>query len=328
MVGFDFFRGCVMDRVEASSFQSDSISSSTHSTPHFDLDDPADAAAARLHAQAAELKMAPGDLEAFLKNGFEVGKIPAHPAMRRTMARYLKKNETSPPKWMVTSGLFPEFGLDLAERRKRIRILYKAAVLIIRRELKRHEVDAFKAERSIFWDPVAEVCQTLEIAPSKLSAFCKELTGNSLIQVIDSVRAERLKRKLRAGVKKFLVSSSQSLVSSSEPGAHGACLGTGMGDRWAVWKALKTNRRWPEFSQNSWAQELGFSSYRRLYRACQVVYGATPHQLEMGLIGECLETAEDRGQMTEDRAEEISLEEAERVVREIRADEWMEGRRE
>ncbi len=41
---------------------------------------------------------------------------------------------------------------------------------------------------TIFWDPVAEVCQNMEISPSKLAAFCKELTGNSLIQVIDSVR--------------------------------------------------------------------------------------------------------------------------------------------
>ncbi len=49
-----------------------------------------------------------------------------------------------------------------------------------------------------------------------------------------------------------------------------------MGDKWEAWKALKVSRKWPEFSQNSWAQELGFSSYRRLYRACQVVYGVTP----------------------------------------------------
>ncbi len=75
---------------------------------------------------------------------------------------------------MVASGMFPEVALDPGERRRRIRILYKAAVLIIRRELKRHAVDEFRAERSIFQDPVAEVCQAMEISQSKLSSFLRK----------------------------------------------------------------------------------------------------------------------------------------------------------
>ena len=268
------------------------------------------------------------------------------------MLQYLKKNETPPPKWMMVSGFFDELHLDAAERRRRVRIIYTSAVLIIRRELKRHEVDEFRSERSVFWDPVSEVCQSMEISQSKLSRFCKELTGNSLIQVIDSVRAEGLKRKLRDGIRTFLkdgFSGSQvvrlsGLAKTETSSAHGACLGTEKVDKWAVWEALKAGRKWPEFSQNTWAQEMGFSSYRRLYRACQVVYRMTPHQLEMALIEECLgegvrgQETGDRGQETGVRGqesgvkvgsgvefEEVTLEEAERLVREIRPDEWMRG---
>src|SRR5262249_45721770 len=107
-------------------------------------------------------------------------------------------------KWMESSGLFPESTLDPAERRKRVRIVYKIAVAIIREELKQHELDAQKEERTIFWDPISEVCQRMEVAPSKLSAFCKELTGLTLIHTIDRVRVEMVKGKLRAEIRGFI----------------------------------------------------------------------------------------------------------------------------
>ncbi len=269
--------------------------------------------------------MRPEELDVFLRNGIEAERIPKHRGMRASMFRYLKKHETPPPKWMVASGMYPEVALDLAERRKRVRIIHTTAVLIIRRELKRHEVDAFKAERSIFWDPVAEVCQAMEISQSKLSRFCKELTGNSLSQVIDSVRAEGLKRKLRAQIKGFLVSGFRGFKVSGESKAQCACLGT----KWEVWEALKASRKWPEFSQNTWAQEVGFASYRRLYRACQVIYGMTPHQLELALIEERVSEFQvsgfQVGRGTGLEFAEVTLEEAERMVREIRVDEWVSG---
>ncbi len=358
-----------------------------------DLDDDRDESRfRRLEEEASKLKIPASELDVFLRNHVGVEQIPKHPAMRRAMLQYLKKNETPPPKWMVVSGFFDESHLDATERRRRIRIIYNSAVLIIRRELKRHEVDEFRSERSVFWDPVSEVCQSMEICQSKLSRFCKELTGNSLAQVIDGVRAEGLKGKLRAGVKEFLVSGGKevsgfqgskvsgfqgskvsgfqgskvsgfqgskvsgfqgSKVSGSR---HGATLGTEMGrigqmgpmgqmgeeivrDKWAVWEALRASRKWPEFSQNTWAQEMGFSSYRRLYRACQVAYRMTPHQLEMALIEECLGgevsgfqgskvSGFQAGKGTGPEFVEVTLEEAERMVREIRPDEWMVGTRE
>ena len=76
----------------------------------------------------------------------------------------------------------------------------------------------------------------------------------------------------------------------SPEGARGDCVGM-ESEVWAVWGELKESRKWPEFSRNIWANELGFASYRRLYRACVSVYGKTPFQLEVAIIREELESA-------------------------------------
>jgi hypothetical protein len=252
--------------------------------------------------------MLPSDLEVFLEHRVPLEKIPRDAHTRRAHLNYFRQYETPPPRWIQVSGLFPDAALEAPERRRRVRILYKGLLLVIRRELKRHEVDPYRAERSVFWDPVSEICLSMEIAPSKLSAFCKELTGNSLSQVIDSVRAETLKRKLRDGVRGFVASQR-------------AILGTEfVADAWAVWGALKRSRRWPEFSRDTWAQEFGFSSYRKMYRACQVVYGMTPHQLEMALIAECL--APEVPVKTGPEFEEVTLDIVEAAACGIQAGEW------
>lgn len=94
---------------------------------------------------------------------------------------------------------------------------------------------------------------------------------------------------------------------------------------WEVWEALKVSRKWPTFSQNGWAQELGFASYRRLYRACQVVYRMTPHQLEMVLIRECLaENGEGSEAVTAEGKEGMTLGEIDGAIREIRAFDLLE----
>ena len=309
--------------------------------------------------QAAALGMRYEDLDVFLRAGFAAEDIPKGPANRKSMLAYLRKRSVAPPKWVVVSGLWPETEMSdpAPVRRKKIRALYKAAVLLIRRELKRHEVDEFRSERTVFWDPVVEVCREMEIAPSKLSSFCKEFSGNSLIQVIDSVRVEGVLGRMRAGVRAFIAeyavpphpadgtavrrpspplgrgdSSADGLRENDAraggtPAAQGASLGTGV-DKWAIWKLLKTSRRWPEFSQNSWAQGFGFSSYRRFYRACVSVFGKTPHQLEMGFIEECLGEVSSTGKESKIgtetvpprcSAQALSLEKIERQINEIAA---------
>jgi AraC-like DNA-binding protein len=244
-----------------------------------------------LRRAAAKVGLRVSDLELFLRNGFTLETVPKiNSVNRRSILSYLKKRETVPPKWLMICGLWPELKFDEGQRRARVRALYKATVLLIRRALARRDADPLKAERSVFWDPTAEVCRDLEMAPSALSALCKEFAGHSLSQVIDCVKAEGIRKRLRAELKAFLVKR-VSRVGNGD--AHGATLATETDaeedeNKWVIWKALKAERKWPEFSQSTWAMGLGFATYRRLYRACLAEFGKTPHQIEMEIIEELL----------------------------------------
>ena len=222
------------------------------------------------------------DLKVFLRAGFRYEKVPLkNTAHRRALLGYLKRAANGAAKWVLVSGLYPEVRYSEPERRKRLRALYRTVVLLIKRSLlyqAQHQI----AERTIYWDPIAEVCRELEIAPSKLSGLCKELTGNSLSQVIDCVRAERIKKLIKVQVRKFV----------RESRTHGATLGADSAgnkvDGWEVWKALKASRKWPAFCLNSWAVSLGFASYRRMYRACLALWKQTPYQVELEMLEECM----------------------------------------
>lgn len=298
------------------------------------LDEPVDAEAVAYDAACAareeenawarKLRLHVDDLRVFRDNGISLETLETKtPSSRQRMLAYLKKNCGPVPVWIQISGLYPESknggGLIASpeSRRKRVRALYKATMLLVRRALARHDVDPDRAERSVFWDPIAQVCRDLEIAPSKLSALLKEHAGHSLAQMIDNVRADRVRKTLRGGIRRFVGEMRGRTVAGDA--AHGACSGTEL-DEWAVWKELKASRKWPEFSQNTWANELGFASYRRLYRACVSVYGKTPHQLEMELIREVLaESATEAVQVDVPDYTEWNVKEAEEAVRGIRA---------
>ena len=236
---------------------------------------------AKFDEWAKRLSLSADDLKVFCRHGFHYDQVPPKDAPnRRAMLAYLRRSQTVPAKWILISGLYPEVGFTESQRRKRLGALYKALVLLIKRSLAYQTVLAIE-ERSIYWDPIAEVCRELEIAPSKLSALCKEHSGHSLSQVIDCVRAERIKKLLKAKIRTFV----------REFRTHRATLVTESAekmDSWTVWKALKVSRRWPEFCQNTWAIEMGFASYRRLYRACLAVWKQTPYQMELAMIAECL----------------------------------------
>ena len=158
---------------------------------------------------AKDLGMRAEDLDVFLRAGMKLDDVPKDRMNRASMLAYLKRRSEAPPKWVLVSGLWPDSeNTDFVDvRRRKVRALYKAAVLFIRKALKRHEIDPDKAERSVFWDPVVDVCKAMEISQSALSRYCKELTGNSLTQVMDSVRAEGLKGKLKNGIRKVVQGS-------------------------------------------------------------------------------------------------------------------------
>ncbi len=177
------------------------------STATSDLDDdPMEIRARRLREEAVRLQMRPEDLEVFIRAGVPFETIPAHPQMRRTMLAYLRKKETPPPVWVVISGIWPEVALDSAERRKRVRALYKAAELLIRRELKRHEVDEFRAEGSAdFLGSGGGGLFGFGDFSEQAFVFLQGVDWEFfLIQVIDGIRAEGLRGKLRAGIREFV----------------------------------------------------------------------------------------------------------------------------
>ena len=340
--------------------EADIPSSTTHCSTQDQIDD-----RRKLEEWADRLQLGVSDVEAFCRNGFDYEKIPPdNTPSRRAMLSHLKRRETAPSKWLMVSGLFPEIEFSEPERRKRLRALYKVVILLIKRSLGREAADPLKAERSVYWDPVAEVCRDLEIAQSKLSSFLKEFSGSSLTQTIDCVRAERIrklmKRKIRAFVAEFKRRphpASGTAARRTSPGGRGEVApqcatlvkengeagstpvpltpnpspSRGEGDRlpltvnlspkgegiitsWDVWNALKISRRWPEFCSNSWALEFGFSSYRRMYRACVAVWKQTPHQMEMALIVECLKDG-GKCEMGDDLVDEINLVEIEAEIR-------------
>lgn len=300
----------------------DYVSDSSTQQPEIDAENPVldsvaqqptvDAEDQRKFEEWAErLKLSADDLKVFCHHGFHYEKIPPHDTPgRRMMLAHLKRAATSPPKWLLISGLYPEAQFAEPERQKRIRALYRALVLLIKRALAQHAVDAIE-ERSIYWDPVAIVCRDLEIAPSKLSSLCKEFSGNSLSQVIDCVRAERIKKLLRIHIRSFVQNHKTQCATLAEDSAIGKM------DVWSVWKALKVSRRWPEFCQNTWAIEMGFASYRRLYRACLAVWKQTPHQLELAMIADCLKLNELQNAPESAVENELNLDQIQELVRTV-----------
>lgn len=270
---------------------------------------------------AERLGLSLSDLAVFCRHGFHYDQISVkNTPARRSLLAHLKRSDVGPSRWQLISGLYVENGFSEIERRKRLRALHKTVVLLIKRALARHAADAMGGERSPYWDPAAEVCRDLEISQSKLAALCKEFSGHSLIQMVDCVRAERIKKMMRGSVRTF-VRNYKTQCASLAADAKGKI------DLWEVWKALKDSRRWPQFCQNTWALEFGFCSSRRMYRACLAVWKQTPHQMELAMIAECLEAAEGVESPDIGSEKETTLGEIEALLREIRyySDEYGEG---
>jgi len=88
---------------------------------------------------------------------------------------------------------------DIPARRQRLQNLYRAVKTVMREVMgnKFKGLDGAEDERGIYWDPVAEVCRSMEVSQSKLSALCREYSGDNLSQTADVVRAEGVERRMR-----------------------------------------------------------------------------------------------------------------------------------
>jgi hypothetical protein len=107
----------------------------------------------------------------------------------------------------------------------------------------------------------------------------KEFNGLSLPMTVDCIRVEGFRAKLKKDLtqrREVFKGKAQRTAEEREEEKKG------------IWEGIKEERKGEEFSWNIWAMEYGFSSYRKLYRACLVVYRMTPRQIEIELIGEVL----------------------------------------
>ena len=241
-------------------------------------------------------------------------------------AGLVKDGNEKKPLWQNLTGLYPEIERTLQpnDRARRIGYLLRVAEKIVRHELKADEVrgkqraESFAEERSYKWDPLRTVCFYLRISQYKLSGYSKELNGMSAPEIVDRIRAEsvrsRMKRELKGFVAEFFQHEDEQKGRTGEGAKGGNGEGTAeqmeLAGRMpavreraggtpavqdaadAIWMALKLSRRLPRWHRTTWAAGHGFSSYTRFFRACLLCYGKTPHEVEMEVIEEILTESE------------------------------------
>jgi methylphosphotriester-DNA--protein-cysteine methyltransferase len=255
--------------------------------------------------------------------------------LMKKMADKVADANSKIPLWQILSGMTPEAVpcMHPHERRTALRKLHNLVIILLKyefsvakitshtaaescatphekavekhtRAVEKHTPESPAApalpEKTFLWDPLPELCFFLGISKAALTRFLRELTGMSANELVDTVRAENLKAKMRnvlfPALKKLL----------SEAPSKGANDKKGVNDKnhtspsshtshefdaMTIWKRLKSSRRNPSFQRAVYAIELGFPSHQRLYRACLLVYGKTPSQIEWELIEEFLTAA-------------------------------------
>jgi hypothetical protein len=167
------------------------------------------------------------------------------------------------------------------------------------------------------------VCFKLEISLAQLSRFSKETTGMSAVEMVDCIRMQRARKEMKKALVEFIrtlhAQKSDGTPSAVARAGGGAAAGDGRlpvaheGGAFsaenellkienckmeisnceelnadAIWEELKKVRRAPRWHRTSWAASMRFSSYGKFFRASILVFGVTPHELEMALIDEIL----------------------------------------
>jgi hypothetical protein len=150
------------------------------------------------------------------------------------------------------------------------------------------------------WDPVRTICVEFGIAPRRLSSFCREVTGMSIWQLVDVIRAETVRKKMKGALLEFVRAwkGARALANLTPPptpsrkgrgnNGDGQSAPSTEAEAEEIFAALKLSRRGPRFHRTSWAVSLGFSSYARMFQSLMLCYGKAPAQIEMELIEEIL----------------------------------------
>ena len=203
--------------------------------------------------------------------------------------------------WRRVSGFSSEKverELPAGFRLRGIRKLIQSVERLVRAELRRCENDPeFNAERTYLWDPLRTICFYLGIARTKLSSYSKELTGLAAQEIVDRVRAEGVKKKLRLELRPWVTPRWQ----------HEKCTchkkellwfcpyHNNMAETcWIIHRDVKRERQKQGFQNSSWAMEHGFASFSRFSRACMLAYRKTPLQLELEIMAELVRELRER----------------------------------
>jgi len=188
--------------------------------------------------------------------------------------------------WRDVTGLYEnEYAMHPGERAGRIRILLRGVERIARAEFRAEEKRCGGDWRALgalpdptnsnerdgrchAWDPLRSICYYFGIAKTKLGAYAWEIWGLSAPQLVDRVKCETARRKIRDEVKAFL---NKHCGENKDQGID------------EIWEALRITRKGLGH-RTALAARLGFSSYSRYFRACVLCYGVEPVELEREVL--------------------------------------------
>jgi hypothetical protein len=185
---------------------------------------------------------------------------------------------TTSPKWQQLTGFTPETeaNLDADIRDAGIRKLLNEVDRLARIEFARGD-SAPAGERTLFWDPLARICNTLGISRTKLSCYSRELTGMRAHELTDRIKAESLPAAmlviLQAQFAAIVDPIREKIDSSSlhVPGYRETITQH-------IIQLIRAERRGPRNA--NFAARLGYANPSRLNRACLLAHHETLDGLE------------------------------------------------
>jgi AraC-like DNA-binding protein len=200
--------------------------------------------------------------------------------------------EPPPPLWQSMTGIFPENERVMSPAGRAMRLEEFIDVVM---KLLRYEMEQEKAKpniyHTVFWDPLPQVCFSLGIARAQLTRLSREATGLSAHELVDAIRVEKVKEKMKAAVReRFQKKRTAEDAEEAEDGLKEKATVA------SVYAEIKKERKGPQFHRGVWALGFGFPNYLRFYRACLFYYRLAPQQLELVAIEEVL--AEENGRET------------------------------
>jgi AraC-like DNA-binding protein len=207
--------------------------------------------------------------------------------------------EAPPPLWRSMTGIFPENerAMSPAGRAMRLEEFVDVVMKLLRYEMEQEQAKP-NIYHTVFWDPLPQVCFALGIARAQLTRLSREATGLSAHELVDAIRVEKVKEKMKEEVRKRIQNSESRMQKGTEGLTTEDAEDTEDGLKRkatvaSVYAEIKKERKGPQFHRGVWALGFGFPNYLRFYRACLFYYRLAPQQLELVAIQEVL--AEENG---------------------------------